>query len=146
MHNTIRLNVSDAAPLDGGVAFVPGSEAAPQPRLTLREPPDAGAVTDSASRANFRFSVPEAGFYRIRLWCFWETVQRTGLDLFLDGSRWQQAVGSRDPVAQRWHWLPVDTTADLGPGEHLLAITGWAPGAQLGIVEIVQQDAMTGRE
>ena len=60
--------------------------------------------------------------------------------------QWQSAIGRGDPVAQRWHWLPVDMPADLGPGEHLLAITGWAPGAQLGIVEIVQQDAMTGRE
>jgi hypothetical protein len=142
--NTIRLNAPDAADLTGGVAFVPGTEALPQPRLTLREPPDgASALT---SRAAFRFSVAEPGFYRIRLWCRWETSQRARFDLSLDGSPWQQAVGQGDPVAQQWHWVAADTAADLGPGEHLLAITGWTPSAQLGIVEIIQEDAGTGRE
>lgn len=140
----IRLNAPDAADLAGGVVFVPGTETAPQPRLILGEPPQAASGT--TSQATFRFSVPEPGFYRLRLWCFWESPQRTGLDLSLDGLRWQPAVGRGDPVTQRWHWLPVETAADLGPGEHLLAITGWTPGAQVGIVEIVQQDAGTGRE
>jgi hypothetical protein len=146
--NTILLNAPDAADLAGGVAFVPGTEAAPQPRLTLREPPDGASAP--TSRAAFRFSVAEPGFYRIRLWCRWETSQRARFDIFLDGSPWQPAVGREDPVAQQWHWVAADTAADLGPGEHLLAITGWTPGSQLGIVEILQQggqqDAGTGRE
>jgi hypothetical protein len=138
----IRLNASDAARLAGGVAFLPGTQTAPQPYLVLRGPTDGASVT--ATRASFRFSVPESGFYRFRLWCFWETPQRDGLGLFLDGSPWQQAVGRGDPVAQQWHWVPSDSFADLGPGEHLLTITGWAPGARLGIVEIIQQGGQQG--
>jgi len=142
--STIRLNAPDAVDLAGGVVSVPGTETAPQPHLALRDRPDGASAT--ATRASFRFSVPEPGFYRIRLWCFWETSMRAGLDLSLDGSQWQQSVGRGDPVPQRWHWLAADTAADLGPGEHLLAITGWTSGAQVGIVEIIQQDAGTGRE
>ncbi|MGH9786706.1 MAG: hypothetical protein ACRD88_21260, partial [Terriglobia bacterium] len=144
----LRLNAPDAADLAGGVVFLPGTETAPQPRLALRDRTDGASPT--ATRASFRFSVSEPGLYRLRLWCFWETTQRDGLDLFLDGSPWQQSVGQGDPVTQRWHWLAADTAAALGPGEHLLAITRWTPGSQLGIVEIIhedgQQDAITGRE
>lgn len=138
--NAVSLAARQGAPLQGDVTFVPGTESSPQPHLALAEPPPGAAAATTApakaSQAVFRFLVAEPGFYRFRLWLDWATASSSGWDLFLDGSVLQPAVGRGDPILQRWHWLTVDTIADLGSGEHLLAITGWKPGARLGMMEV----------
>ncbi|OFW32388.1 MAG: hypothetical protein A3J28_08355 [Acidobacteria bacterium RIFCSPLOWO2_12_FULL_60_22] len=128
------------AQLEGGIEFVPGTDVSPQPHLTIAaqisgEPPPT-TQSPTSSHALFRFSVREPGFYRFRLWCYWPTFQSAGLDLFLDGSVLKKVVGRGDPVYQKWHWLAVDVAADLGAGEHTLALTGWKPGAGLGSIEV----------
>ncbi|OFV95750.1 MAG: hypothetical protein A3H28_00690 [Acidobacteria bacterium RIFCSPLOWO2_02_FULL_61_28] len=146
----VSLAARQATQLEGGVVFVPGTEVSPQPHLALAEPIPSGtpATTPSGSpsHAQFRFSVAEPGFYRFRLWLSGAIPQSAGLDLFLDGSVLKQAVGRGDPISGMWHWLSVDTIADLGPGEHHLGVSGWKPGARLGIVEIIPQAAVARTE
>ena len=148
--NVVSLAARQATGLEGGVAFAPGTESSPQPHLALADTRLGGdPVTPPAgpaSQALVRFSVVDPGFYRFRLWLFWETSQSSGLDLYLDGSVLKQAVGRGDPILQTWHWLPLDTVADLGSGEHLLAITGWRPGARVGIVEVFPQETIAAGE
>ena len=146
----VSLAARQATQLDGGVVFVPGTEGSSQPHLALAGPSPgvapAATPPTTATQAQFRFSVVEPGFYRFRLWLTGAIPQSSGLDLFLDGSVLKQRVGRGDPISGMWHWLSVDAIADLGPGEHLLAVSGWKPGTRLGIVEIVPQEAIAGRE
>ena len=143
----VPLPISAAeASLAGGVVLVPPAAGALQPHLAFVSPREgaaaAGASEASASQADFPFVLRDPGFYRIRLWSFWETPPCSGLALSLDGSSLSRSVGKDDPATGLWHWVPVDTVAALGPGEHRLRITGWTAASRVGIVEISQQDAL----
>jgi hypothetical protein len=123
--------------LEGGVVLTPGSEASPQPFIGLAErergePP----LTDRQPLALYRFGIRDAGLYRLRLWFLWRNGASAGLTLTLDGSVLKRDFGRGDGNYQMWHWLPLEGVADLGPGEHSLAISGWKPGALLGTVEL----------
>jgi hypothetical protein len=141
----LAVNASGAS-LAGGVVFVPPAAASLQPYLAFVSPQEGAAETGaSEASADFSFVLRDPGFYRVRLWSFWETPPRAGLALTLDGSFLSRGVGRDDPATGRWHWVPVGTVAALGPGEHRLRITGWSPATRVGIVEISQQDALLPR-
>jgi len=155
---TIRLQAREAAGLEGGVQFVGGTEAFPQPHIGLDSGLDSGADGGSGGggaaegseestpaqpasaappRAVYRFRVEAPGFYRLRLWCYWRTADAPGLLLALDGTVAESAFGRGSAVLRRWHWILAGVAADLGTGEHTLEIGGWKPGALAGIMEIV---------
>jgi hypothetical protein len=142
----LQVNAAEASQLAGGVVLVPASAGSLQPHLAFvsqqqgEAPGEASEAT--APQADFPFVLRDPGFYRIRLWSFWETAPASGLALSLDGSPWIGNVGKDNPAVGRWHWVPVDAVAALGPGEHRLRITGWSAATRVGIVEISQQDAL----
>ena len=142
----LQISAAEASDLAGGVVFVSPSADALQPHLAFVGPQEGEAAPEapetSASQADFPFVLRDPGFYRVRLWSFWETPPNSGLALSLDGSSMSRSTGKDDPVTGLWHWVPVDTVAALGPGEHRLRITGWSAATRVGIVEISQQDAL----
>ena len=138
--DSVRILAQEAAQLDGGVVFVPGTEAFPQPHIALGEEasdePAASRQGQSPPWALYSFPISDPGFYRLRIWCYWEDAASAGLNFSLDGVPLQEGIGREDEVRRRWHWLFFERVFDLGPGQHRLAIRGWKPGALLGILEV----------
>ncbi|MBI4464053.1 MAG: hypothetical protein HY647_05060 [Acidobacteria bacterium] len=137
--DTVRIAAREAAHLEGGLVFVPGTESFPQPHIALpeeRTTADFVPQNQTEPWALYRIQVPAAGFYRLRLWVYWENAASQKLDLFLDGLVLQKGVGRQDETIQRWQWLTAEPTVALGPSVHTLAIRGWKAGARLGMVEV----------
>ena len=129
-----------AARLEGGVVLTAASGAFPQPYISLAEAEtqeaSGPAPTGAVPLALYRFQIRDPGFYRLRFWCYWRTVESPNLTLTLDGAVLKKGLGLGERVYQKWHWVPLEAAVDLGPGEHSLAIQGWRRGALLGTIEI----------
>ncbi len=134
--DVISLSARDGK-LDGDVQFVTASEMSPQPHISLPDSGDTSQINAAENAAQFPIRIRDAGIYRLRLWCYWRTPASADLTLSMDGLPIKKNAGRDDTAFAKWHWMPLNVTADLGSGEHALAITGWKRGAMVGSVELV---------
>jgi hypothetical protein len=140
-NEVIGVPLKEAARFEGGVAYAPATEAAPQAHIGLAEF-ETGAPADvpppgGAPLAALRFRVRDPGFYRLRFYSYWPSAEKSGVAVAIDGTMVKTNVGRNDAAYQKWHWAQLDGVVDLGPGEHTLAIGEWKRGAMLGAIEVL---------